>query len=107
MSLDVYLTAIRPTVVFDCNITHNLGAMAAEAGIYKHLWRPDELGITTAGELVEPLAAGLTLLQSDPERFTAFDAPNGWGVHENLVGFVERYLTACRENPDAKIEVSR
>jgi hypothetical protein len=107
MGLDVYLTAVRPTEVFSANITHNLGRMAGEAGIYKHLWRPEELGITTAGELVEPLAAGLALLRSEPERFEAFDAPNGWGVHENLVRFVERYLTACRENPDAKIEVSR
>ena len=31
MSLDVTLTAVRPTTVYDANITHNLGAMAREA----------------------------------------------------------------------------
>src|SRR6266496_3980933 len=41
------------------NITHNLNTMADAAGIYKHLWRPEELGITKAGELIAPLAAGL------------------------------------------------
>lgn len=107
MSLDVYLTAVRPTTVYDANITHNLGPMAEEAGIYKHLWRPEELGITTAGELIEPLAAGLALLQSDPDRFKAFDAPNGWGLYEHFVPFVEKYLDACRGNPDATVEVSR
>lgn len=107
MSLDVYLTAVRPTTVYDANITHNLGPMAEEAGIYKHLWRPEELGIKTAGELIEPLAAGLALLQSDPDRFKAFDAPNGWGLYEHFVPFVEKYLDACRGNPDATVEVSR
>ena len=44
MSLDVYLTDAEGREVFSANITHNLGAMAKEAGIYMHLWRPDELG---------------------------------------------------------------
>ena len=107
MSLDVWLTAVRRTEVFSANITHNLNRMAEEAGIYKHLWRPEELGITTAEELIEPLEAGLALLQADPARFAAFDAPNGWGRHENLVDFVRSYLAACHENPDAKVEVCR
>lgn len=48
MSLDVYLTATRPTEVCALNITHNLGRMAKEAGIYQHLWRPEEIGVTKA-----------------------------------------------------------
>jgi len=48
MSLDVYLMKTMPTSVYDANITHNLGAMAEAAGIYKHLWRPEEIGITKA-----------------------------------------------------------
>lgn len=44
MSLDVYLTAVRPTEVFSANITHNLGEMADKAGIYKACWRPEEIG---------------------------------------------------------------
>ena len=34
--------------VYSANITHNLNTMADEAGIYKHLWRPDEIKITKA-----------------------------------------------------------
>jgi hypothetical protein len=48
--------------VYTANITHNLNRMAKEAGIYKHLWRPDEIGITLAGELIEPLQSGLALV---------------------------------------------
>jgi hypothetical protein len=107
MSLDVYLRRDAPCVVYDDNITHNLAPMAREAGIYEHLWRPDELGINTAIQLIEPLEQGLELLRSDPARFKKLDALNRWGVYENLVTFVERYIAACKEHPDASVEVSR
>ena len=107
MSLDVYLTAVRPVTIYDANITHNLGAMASEAGIYRHLWRPEELGIVKAAQLIEPLRAGLALLTADPERFKKHNAPNGWGLYKDFVPFVERYLAACEENPDADVRVSR
>lgn len=107
MSLDVYLSAVRSTTVYDSNITHNLTGMAAEAGIYKHLWRPDEIGITKAAQLIEPLRAGLELLRADPERFQKHNAPNGWGMYEHFVPFVEGYLKACEENTDADVSVSR
>lgn len=93
--------------VYWSNITHNLNTMAGEAGIYKHLWRPDEIGITKAAELVEPLRAGLELLKSDPSRFKKFNPENGWGTYESLVSFVEKYLAACEENPAATVRVSR
>lgn len=107
MSLDVHLMAIRPTEVYSRNITHNLNKMAGEAGIYMHLWRPDEIGLTKASDLIEPLTAGLQLLKSDPERFRQFNPPNGWGRYEYLVEFVEDYLQACIENPDAEVRASR
>ncbi len=107
MSLDVYLHAVRLTTVYSRNITHNLNKMADEAGIYKHLWRPDEIGITKAEQLIEPLRSGLELLKSDPERFKKFNPANGWGNYENLVEFVQDYLSSCEENPDAEIEISR
>lgn len=107
MSLDVTLTAIRPTTVYDSNITHNLGKMAEAAGIYQALWRPEEIGITKAEQLIAPLTEGLTKLKADPAKYEAFNAPNGWGVYEHFVPFVEQYLAACVGNPDADIHVSR
>ena len=107
MSLDVYLSEVRETVIYDRNITHNLNKMADEAGIYKHLWRPEEIGITKAGELIEPLREGLALLLSDEERFRKFDPENKWGDYDSLVDFVREYLSACEENPNASVRVSR
>jgi len=107
MSLSIFLTRVQPTCVYGANITHNLGKMADEAGIYKHLWRPDEIGVTKAEQLIEPLRAGLALLKSDPKRFRKFDDENGWGLYTNFVPFVEKYLQACEEYPDAEVTVSR
>ena len=107
MSLDVRLEAVRPTVVFDSNITHNLGKMAAKAGLYQLLWRPEELNITHAAQLIEPLRVGLALLERDPAYYRQFNPTNGWGTYEKLVEFTREYLAACIENPDAEIHVSR
>jgi hypothetical protein len=107
MSLDVYLTATCPTEVYSANITHNLNKMAQEAGIYLALWRPEEIGITQAGQLIEPLSVGLEKLKADPMYYSQFNSPNGWGMYEHFVPFVENYLEACRANPDAQVSVWR
>lgn len=106
MSLDVYLHKGGEDI-YSANITHNLNTMAGEAGIYQHLWRPDEIGITTAAELVAPLSDGLARLRAEPERFRQFNPKNGWGSYDGLCAFVEAYVAACREDPDATVSVSR
>jgi len=107
MSLDIYLTVVRSTVVFETNLTHNLIKIARAAGLYQHLWRPDELGLMTAQELIEPLQAGLARLLNEPVVFKALNPENGWGTYEGLVEAVRDYLMACQENPDALVTVSR
>jgi hypothetical protein len=107
MSLDVYLKAVRPVEVYWANITHNLGKMADAAGIYEALWRPEEIEVTKASQLVPLLTEGLAKLKADPAKYEAFNAPNGWGLYKHFVPFVEKYLQACIDNPDAEIEVSR
>jgi hypothetical protein len=107
MSLDVYLYKRQPTQVFWRNITHNLGKMAGEAGIYEALWRPDEIGITKAEQLIAPLSVGLDQLLERPEHFRALNPKNGWGDYEALVDMVRAYLEACKEKPDADVSVSR
>lgn len=107
MSLDVSLYDSQNHEIYSANITHNLNKMAEAAGIYKHLWRPDEIGVTVAAELLAPLLTGLERLKADPAYFKTFNTPNGWGVYENFVPFVENYLAACIEDPNARVEVSR
>lgn len=107
MSLDVHLTKNLPTEVFSQNITHNLAAMADEAGLYAVLWRPETIGFTKASQLIPLLEKGLALLRADPDRFKTFNPPNGWGNYEGLVEFVALYLEACRAHSEADVAVSR
>ena len=98
---------VETNEVYSANITHNLNTMATEAGIYEYLWRPDEIGVTHATELIEPLRQGLHKLKSEPEKYKKFNPDNGWGTYEGLIRFVENYLNACYEYPNATIEVDR
>lgn len=113
--------------VYWANITHNLNTMAGEAGIYEALWRPhrlkegynisendhqaewkfEEENTTLAKDIIPLLEKGLSDLKTRPEYFEKFNSPNGWGMYEHFVPFVEKYLEACKKYPDAIIEVSR
>jgi hypothetical protein len=106
VSLDFYLERVQLTTIFDANITHNLADMAREVGIYEALWRPDEKGYTKAEQIIPILKKGLERLESDPQRFSKFNSPNGWGMYEHFVPFVKSVLEACEEYPDADIRVS-
>ena len=114
MSLDVYLQdgvcehcGRGGTWLFSANITHNLAPMATAAGIYKELWRPEELEITKAAQLVEPLRKGLAWLKANEAEAHKHDAANGWGLYVDFVPWVEQYLAACERHPDASVSASR
>lgn len=120
MSLDVYIErtkwvsydegkthTVENEELYSDNITHNLGKMATEAGIYDSLWQPEEIGATKAKDIIGLLEKGLADLKARPEHFEKFNDSNGWGMYEHFVPFVEKYLEACKEYPDAIIGVSR
>ncbi len=106
MSLWIYLTDGTEDV-YERNITHNLGKMAAEAGLYDAMWRPDEHDWKKASDIESILAAGLCMLIQDPKRFEALGPENGWGTYDGLVETTMSYLKACRSYPEAAIRVSR
>ena len=114
--------------VYDSNITHNLGTLAQKANLYDALWRPyllhkefdpkwlddNELEcafegqyIVYAKDIIPSIEEGLKDLKRKPEYFEQFNSPNGRGMYENFVPFVEKYLTACKEYPEAIVKVSR
>lgn len=107
----------EPRQVYEANITHNLGLMAGNVelvdlqrgsySLHDVLWRPDENGFERAEQLVEPLRNALAVLLRDRDRLQQFNPANGWGDYDGLVRFVERYLEACEEWPQAKVSVSR
>ena len=93
--------------LYETNITHNLGGMADEAGIYYALWRPEEIGAEYAKDIIDIVEKGLVDLKARPKYFEQFNSPNGWGMYEHFVPFVERYLEALKEYPESEIHVSR
>jgi len=113
MSLTVSLNVTKPVAVYDNNITHNLGSMAANVKLsngltlYDVLWRPDEHQLTLAKDIAELLDEGWNMLISEPEHFKEFNPHNGWGNYDGLCQFVYEYRNACWNEPDATIEVCR
>lgn len=92
---------------FSQSITHNLVEMAAEAGLYTAIWRPKDFNISKANELIKYLEIGLRELKAKSTYFRQFSPENGFGSYDGLVQFVENYLEACKQNPNALVEVQR
>ncbi len=92
---------------YSANVTHNLNRMAEVVGIYEPLWRPEEVGIHYARQLIEPITEGLRKLRAEPEMYQQYNPANGWGHYDGFVAFVEKYLAACVKYPFAAVEVSR
>lgn len=106
MSLDVYLEDNEGNELYWANITHNLGGMATEAGIYECLWHPEEK-FKTARDIAPALLEGVVKMLTDPKKYEAMNSPNGWGLYENFLPWCIRYLRACQDNPNALVRVSR
>jgi hypothetical protein len=113
MGLGVYLKLLTENgepeeeEVYSSHITHNLSRMAIEAGLYNYLWKPETIPVKRAAELVSVLRAGLERLVENKDYYQQFNSPNGWGIYDDFVEFVIKYLTACTEHPDALISVYR
>lgn len=93
--------------LFTANITHNLGKMAEEAGIYQACWRPEEINATKAKDILPLLQKGYADLVSRPDHFRKFDSPNGWGTYDGFLPWVKEYMEACAKFPEATIYVWR
>jgi len=89
------------------NVTHNMNKMAEAVGLYQVLWSPEEIGITTASQMIEPIEKGIRKLMSNPDKYKSYNPPNGWGNYDIFVSFCRSVLSTCKENPDAIIDVSK
>lgn len=110
MSLDISLyvkSGNEDILVHDANITHNLNTMADKAGIYKALWSPGEIGATYAKDVIDIVEKGLIDLKARPDYFKQYNSPNGWGIYDNFIIFVENYLEAAKKYPDSIIYICK
>jgi len=119
MSLDLYLycdvdgggpDGVERHEFFSWNVTHNLGKMANAAGIYQPLWHPEENGIETAQQLIEPLRIGIAKLIRAPQRYKKFEPPlvdgKRYGSYDNFIPHLQELLEACERYPKAKVYAS-
>jgi hypothetical protein len=67
----------------------------------------EKLPRASARDIRPLLHQAVERLRADPAKFTPLNPDNGWGDYDGLVRWLERYLAACDEHPDAIIEVSR
>jgi len=118
MSLDITLSRVyhvsydgcktfieKNEVVFDANITNNLVAMALEAGIHEAIWLPHDIGANNAEDLITILEKGYKSLLNNPNYFSKYNSTNGWGVYDDFLPFVKKYLDACKDYPNSVISV--
>ena len=106
MSLDISLIETSPHEVYSANITHNLTSMADALNIYQYLWRPENCGVYFAYELIDVLNRAIVELRNNPEKYKKFDSPNGWGIYDDFLPWLEDLAQACKKHPEAKIRVS-
>jgi hypothetical protein len=94
-------------VYFDAYVTHNLIEMAKNCGIYVAVWRPEEINIKEAYQLIIPIEDAIDELKSYPEKFQFWQPKNGFGTYIGFLKFLEKYVEVCKKYPNAIIEVSR
>jgi hypothetical protein len=117
----------RREEVYSANITHNLGKMADEAGLYEALWRPHRLkpgydipeddhkaeweyednNPVRAHEIIEIVEKKLEDMKARPKHYETFNSPNGWGMYHNFVPWIEEYLKALKEFPESQVVCDR
>ena len=115
MSLDIYLYEKdcphcgRAPEMHCQNITHNLNKMADALGIYQLLWHPGDHpdAPITASRLIDPLKVAIKKMLNDPDKYKQYDAENGWGTYVQFLPWLKKLLSACKEQPNAIIRVSR
>lgn len=109
MSLNVRLQVKEIVDVYSGDITHNMGRMANECGVYEACWRPEELGHKKlkAKHIIPILEKGIEELESWPEYYKQFNPENGGGDYYSFLEWLASYLTACKIYPNAKICIWR
>ena len=94
-------------LLYSVNITHNLNKMAQQVGLYEVLWRPEEIDITFASQMILPLEKGIKELEAYPEKYKTLNPPDGLGSYDDFVAFCKSVLLRCRKYPDAVIEAGK
>lgn len=98
MITSVFLTDGKGGNLFDATICEKeYGDLAEAAGIDMHLWQPDAIGVTTAKQMIEPLAEAVHKL------YAIEDSPK----RKQFASWVDKYLAACVKYKDEETVLVR
>lgn len=107
MSYDIYLkifTGNTEQHFMDIgNHTSNTSKMWNDA-MGKPLYELDGI---MAEDAIWHLERGIKNMKDSPEYFKEMNPKNGWGNYDTALKYLEDILTACKEHPKTKIEISR
>jgi|SRR6185503_566095 len=106
MSYWIYVTASVVTggepvahTLYERNFTYNNSGIMNAIGCGR-----DDLSGKMASEVVERIANGVRLLQSEPSKYRDQEPSNGWGGIDDCLDLLNGMLAACRAAPLARIE---
>lgn len=109
MSYDIWLTikseGAEPVEVADVgNYTSNVWAMWERALGHSLA----DYHSKRAGDCIEPLTQAVAHIRhpDNAAEYQAMTPPNKWGSHAGAAKYLETLLEACREYPEATVEVS-
>lgn len=86
------------------SVMHNLAPLARELRAYDTLWHPV---VTSAWQMRPLLQATAQALAERRQELAPRWNDHDCGTYVELEAFVQAYLCACLEHPNATIEVSR
>lgn len=99
--------SLEVEAVFEGEVSADLVPIAKKAGIYQHVWHPDELKISRAKELISPIENAIKDMDADMPAFEALNGDDEFGTAKNLKEFLGIYLDACNTYPKAHVRVMK
>lgn len=109
MSLDITLTDVfvePPVQLESLNITNNLIDFAIALNCYECIWKPKNLNIITAYQLLPHLYEAYYNVIKYGDIYLSLLPKNGWGTKEQFLNFIDQYIEACITYPNTLIETS-
>jgi hypothetical protein len=104
---DVHLMRYTPISVYKTYVKRDIFQMADLVGVYSIIWKPNDYGINKASKLIPHLERAIEELEKNPDFFKALQPEEKWSTYENFLAWLKRYLSACRNYPDAEIHIDR
>jgi len=108
MGLDVYLEMKVDTggeephffPLHDFYVTYNLSEMYREAGIWDVIYDCEG---KTSSDIKDAVRKGYDAMMKDPSRFRKYDSPNGWGIYDDTIEHLRKFVEALEKNPKGSL----